>query len=305
MSSHPIVSSRWHRTAAAVRIPAVAAVAALALTSCGLAQNAGDVDEDRTISMIVTESAPYQEPTELVKEQLASEGWTLETTYVTDIIQPNQTVEQGEYDVNFFQHIAYLDQFNTDNNTALEPIFSVYYGRSGYFSTKYDSFEDLPDGSKISIPVDTSNNGRALKLLEEAGLIELDPEKSVTEISQQDILSNPKGLTFVEVDQQSLAQTLPDVDAGFGFVRLIAEGGYDVEETQLILESDPEVELPFSVVLTAKPEFRDTEAARVLQEAYQSDEVEQWYADYEGGVVEFTDRITVDNSEQIWSDYTE
>jgi D-methionine transport system substrate-binding protein len=304
MSSHRNSTTVRRRLIAAVRIPALAAVAGLALTSCGLAQNAGNVDEDRTISMIVTESAPYQEPTELVKEQLAQEGWTLETTYVTDIIQPNQTVQQGEYDVNFFQHIAYLDQFNTDNDTSLEPIFSIYYGRSGFFSTKHGSFDDLPDGAQISIPVDTSNNGRALKLLEEAGLIKLDPEKSVTEISQQDIIANPKNLTFIEVDQQSLAQTLPDVDAGFGFIRLIAEAGYDVEETQLILESDPDVELPFSVVLTAKPEFRDTEAARVLQEAYQSDEVEQWYEDYQGGVVEFTDKITVDNSAQIWADYT-
>jgi D-methionine transport system substrate-binding protein len=304
MSPRSHTPSRRRRLATALRLPAVAAVAGLALTSCGLAQNTGSVDEDRTISMIVTESAPYQEPTELVKEQLAQDGWTLETTYVTDIIQPNQTVQQGEYDVNFFQHIAYLDQFNTDNATTLEPIFSVYYGRSGFFSTQHQSLDDLPDGAQVSIPVDTSNNGRALKLLEEAGLITLDPSKSVTEVSQQDITANPKNLTFVEVDQQSLAQTLPDVDAGFGFVRLIAEAGYDLKDTQLILESDPEVELPFSVVLAAQPEFRNTEAARVLQEAYQSDEVEQWYKDYQGGVVEFTDKITVDNSAQVWSDYT-
>jgi D-methionine transport system substrate-binding protein len=287
----------------AVRLLALASVAGLALTSCGLSQAAGGPDEDRTISMIVTESAPYQEPTELVKERLAEDGWTLETTYVTDIIQPNQTVEQGEYDVNFFQHLAYLEQFNRDNNTAVEPVFSVYYGRSGVFSLKHDSFDDLPDGAKVSIPVDTSNNGRALKLIEEAGLIELDASKPVTQLSQRDITANPKNLEFIEVDQQSLAQTLPDVDAGFGFIRLIAEAGHDVEETGLILEDDPEVELPFSVVVAAKPEFRDTEAARVLQEAYQSDEVEQWYQDYQGGVVEYTDEITVDNSQQIWSEF--
>ncbi|MDI3329443.1 MAG: MetQ/NlpA family ABC transporter substrate-binding protein [Micrococcus sp.] len=305
MSTHS--ASRRHQLAprrprGAARLLALASIAGLSLTSCGLAQSSGG-GEDQTISMIVTESAPYQEPTELVKEKLAEEGWTLETTYVTDIIQPNQTVEQGEYDVNFFQHLAYLQQFNQDNGTTVEPVFSVYYGRSGVFSLKHDSFEELPDGAKISIPVDTSNNGRALKLIEEAGLIELDPAKPVTQLSQRDITANPKNLTFVEVDQQSLAQTLPDVDAGFGFIRLIAEAGHDVEETALILEDDPEVELPFSVVVAAKPEFRDSEAARVLQEAYQSDEVEQWYEEYQGGVVEYTDEITVENSQQIWSDF--
>lgn len=295
----PSLSRRPRATA---RLLALAAVAGLSLTSCGLAQTSGGA-EDKTISMIVTESAPYQEPTELVKEKLAEDGWTLETTYVTDIIQPNQTVEQGEYDVNFFQHLAYLEQFNQDNGTTVEPVFSVYYGRSGVFSLKHDSFESLPDGAQVSIPVDTTNNGRALKLIEEAGLIELDPEKTVTQLSQRDITANPKNLEFVEVDQQSLAQTLPDVDAGFGFVRLIAEAGHDVEETGLILEDDPEVELPFSVVVAAKPEFRDTEAARVLQDAYQSDEIEQWYEDYQGGVVEYTDRVTVENSQQLWEDF--
>ncbi len=282
---------------------ALTAFAGLSSTGCGPSQEAG-ATPDRKISMIVTESAPYQEPTELVKKKLADQGWTLQTTYVTDIIQPNNTVQQGEYDVNFFQHLAYLKQFNRDNGTAVEPLFSVYYGRSGLFSLTLDSFDDLPQGAKISIPVDTSNNGRALQLLAEAGVIEVDPDKPVTQLSQRDITSNPKKVEFVEVDQQSLAQTLPDVAAGFGFVRLIAEAGYDVDESTLILEDDPGVQLPFSVVVAAKAEFRDTEAARVLQEAYHSPEVQQWYADYEGGVVAYTGEVTLENSAQVWKEFS-
>lgn len=282
---------------------ALSGAALLALTSCGLV-NAGASDEDQTITMIVTESAPYQDPTEIVKEQLEEQGWTLETTYVTDIVLPNQAVTRGEYDVNFFQHQAYLRQFNQDNDTEVESLFSVYYTHSGIFSLKYDSLDELPDGAQVAIPVDTSNNGRALKLLAEGGLIEVDESKEVTELSQRDITANPKNIEFIEIDQQSLGQSLPDVDAGFGFIRSIADAGYEIEDTVLLLEEDPEVKVPFTVVVAAQPEFRDTEAAKVLQEAYQSEDVQQWYDEYlGGGVVTYEGSITVENSADTWAEF--
>lgn len=283
---------------------ALSGAALLALTSCGLVNAGSSADDDQTISMIVTESAPYQDPTEIVKEQLEEQGWTLETTYVTDIVLPNEAVNNGEYDVNFFQHQAYLRQFNQDNGTDVESLFSVYYTHSGIFSLTYDSLDELPDGAQVAIPVDTSNNGRALKLLADGGVIEVDESKEVTELSQRDITANPKNIEFIEIDQQSLGQSLPDVDAGFGFIRSIADAGYDIEDTVLLLEEDPEVKVPFTVVVVSQPEFRDTEAARVLQEAYQSEEVQQWYDEYlGGGVVTYEGSITVENSADTWAEF--
>src|SRR5699024_179074 len=133
---------RWVKLAAAFTL-----ILAPTLTACGLTGSVsaeGD-QSDKTISLIVTESAPYQEPTEIARELLAEDGWELETTYVTDIVQPNQVVSQGEYDANYFQHLAYLRQFNADNGTEVEPAFSTYYQPSGIFSLQHDSFEDLPD----------------------------------------------------------------------------------------------------------------------------------------------------------------
>ena len=285
-----------------VKTLALAGAGTLALTSCGLADAVGE--EDRTISMIVTESAPFQEPTEIAKELLAEEGWTLETTYVTDIIQPNQVVAQGEYDANFFQHIAYQRQFNQDNGTDVEPAFSVYYAPSGIFSLQHESIEDLPEGAQIALAVDTANNGRGLKLLADAGAIEIDESQEVTELSQQDITSNPKNFEFIEVDQQSTPQSLPDVDAGFAFARLIAEAGHEVDDTALILEEDDEVRIPYTVVVSGAPDFQDTEAAEALQSAFQSEEVQQWYADYLDGAIDFTDEFTVDTVDEIWEDFT-
>ena len=279
----------------------VSVLMALALTSCGLA---GADDEDKTISIIVTESAPFQEPTEIAKELLAEEGWELQPTYVTDIVQPNQVVSQGEYDANFFQHLAYLRQFNADNDTDVEPAFSSYYQQSGIFSLNYDSLDDLPDGAEIALPVDTANNGRGIKLLAEHGLLEIDESIPVTSLSQSDIVENPHNFEFVEVDQQSTAHTLSDVDAGFVFSRLVAEAGHDVHETALALEEDEDVRHPYTNVVAVQPGDQDSAKTQALQEAYQSPEVQEWLEDYLDGVLEYNDEVTTDNAPEVWETFT-
>ena len=284
----------------------VIGLAALAVTSCGLTQagSATEDPEDRTITLIVTESAPYQEPTEIARELLAEDGWELETTYVTDIVQPNQVLSQGEYDANYFQHLAYLRQFNTDNGTEVEPAFSTYYQPSGLFSLQHDSFDDLPDGAEISLAVDTANNGRGIKLLADHGLLEIDETIPVTELSQADIVENPRNFEFVEIDQQSSAHTLADVDAGFAFARLVAEAGHDVHETALALEDDDEVRRPYTNIVAVQPGNQDTEKTKALQEAYQSPEVQDWFADYLDGAIEYNGDITTDNAQDIWAEFT-
>lgn len=276
------MTNHSHVPARRLAFAAAGAAGLLALGGCGLAG-----DDDQTISMIVTESGPFQDPTEIAAELLAEDGWELETTYVTDIVQPNQVVSNGEYDVNYFQHLAYLDQFNQDYDLDVEPIFAVFQAPAGIYSEEHDSLEDLPDGAQIALPVDRANNGRGLLMLHEAGLLEIDDSKEVTEISQEDIVENPHDFRFVEVDQQSLAQTLPDVDAGFSFTRLIAESNVDVEATEpLIIEEDAEAQLPFTVVVAAAPGFAEEEPEKyeALREAYQSEEVQEWFDEYIGGL---------------------
>lgn len=279
---------------------AVVAATALTITGCGL------IDDDETIDIIVTESAPFQEPTEIAAELLEEEGYELDVTYVTDINQPNQVVSSGEYEANYFQHLAYLNNFNEANDTAVDPLFSVYYAPAGLFSLEHDSLEDLPDGAEVNLPVDPSNNGRALQLLADAGLIEIDESVPVVELSQNDITDNPKNLEFTETDQQSGAQVLPDVDLGFAFVRLVAEADYDVDETMLHLEDGrDEVRTPFTCVVAVGPEGVTDEQAEALQDAFQSEEVEQWFEEYEGGVIDYADFITLDNVDEIWAEFSE
>lgn len=274
---------------------------ALAVTGCGLA---GEGEE--TISIVVTESAPFQEPAEIAAELLEEQGYELDITYMTDINQPNQVVQTGEYEANYFQHLAYLNNFNDSNNTEVQPLFSVYYAPSGLFSLEYDDIDDIPDGAEVNLPVDPSNNGRALQLLADAGLIEIDQDVSVIELTQNHITDNPRDLQFVETDQQSGAQVLPDVDLGFAFVRLVAEAGYEVEDTLVHLEDGrDEVRTPFTCVVAVGPEGVTDEQAQALQDAFQSPEIEQWFDEYQGGVIDYADFITLDNAEEIWADFTD
>lgn len=262
----------------------VAAVGVTALTGCGLTGAAGATNAaDKSIKLIVTESAPYQEPTKIAKRLLEKAGWTVDVKYVTDIIQPNLAVAQKEYDANFFQHGAYLQQFDKDNGLDLVGLFYEYGSPGGIYSTKHSSLAQLPEGAKIALPVDTANNGRALFLLRDAGLLGLTHGVDVIHTSQKSITANPKKFQFVEVDQQSLKETLPDVDAAFLFLRLAAEAGL-TDKDRLAFEQDAD-QIPFRCVVAARPDLVGTAKAKALRKAYQSPEVRTWYEGYIGGIL--------------------
>lgn len=250
------------------------------VTGCGL-----DAFGGKTLRLIVTESAPFQEPTEIARGILEDDGWDVSVTYVTDIIQPNHAVERGEYDVNFFQNLSYLKQFNEDNDLDIEPILFMFEQPSGIYSSVYDSLDDLPDGARVALPVDTANNGRGIRLLARGGLLEIDDSVPVAALSVHDITANPKNLEFIEVDQQSVGQVYTDVDAVFGFARLLAEVDVMPEEV-LIMESAEEA-LPFALTISAKPGFRDEhpEKYEALRTAFHDETVEQWYGDYLEGIL--------------------
>lgn len=250
------------------------------VTGCGL-----DAFGGKTLRLIVTESAPFQEPTEIARGILEDDGWDVSVTYVTDIIQPNHAVERGEYDVNFFQNLSYLKQFNEDNDLDIEPILFMFEQPSGIYSSVYNSLDDLPDGARVALPVDTANNGRGIRLLARGGLLEIDDSVPVAALSVHDITANPKNLEFIEVDQQSVGQVYTDVDAVFGFARLLAEVDVMPEEV-LIMESAEEA-LPFALTISAKPGFRDEHPGKyeALRTAFHDEAVEQWYGDYLEGIL--------------------
>lgn len=267
-----------------LRSLAAAAVAApvLGATGCGFSGAAAGGSGDKTITIISSPVKVYEEPVKIAQKLLADKGWTLEVQFVSDINQPNLSVAQGEADANCFQHGAYLMKFNEDKGLDLVPLFYIRNSPAVLYSYKYKDLEQLPDGAKISIPVDPANNGRALFMLRSKGLLELRDGVNVVTTSQADITSNPKNLQFVEIDQLSLSQTLKDVDAGFMFQSTAVDAGIH-EQANIVAEEEEEDAIPYRALFAAKPEFAGTEKAKALQEAIQSPEVAEFFKTYQDG----------------------
>jgi D-methionine transport system substrate-binding protein len=263
---------------------AAASVPVLGAAGCA-ASGASGASGDKTIRIISSPVKVYEEPVKIAQKLLADKGWTLQAQFVNDINQPNLAVAQGEADANCFQHGAYLEQFNKDKGLDLVPLFYIRNSPAVLYSYKYTDLKQLPDGAKISIPVDPANNGRALFMLRAKGLLELKDGISVVTASQADITANPKKFQFVEIDQLSLPQTLKDVDAGFMFQSTAIDAGVN-KEAHLVAKEEHEDEIPYRALFAGTREFAGTEKAKVLREAIQSPEVAEFFKNYQDGFFE-------------------
>lgn len=155
---------------------------------------------------------PHAEILEHVKPALEKKGVILEITEFNDYVQPNLAVDEGELDVNFFQHKPYLDVFVKDHGSDLVPVAGVHVEPMGLYSKKITMIDELKDGATIAIPNDPTNGGRALLLLAKEGLIKLEDPTSVT-ATVLDITENKKNLQFQELEAAQLPRALEDVDA--------------------------------------------------------------------------------------------
>ncbi len=160
---------------------------------------------------IAATPVPHAEVLEFIKPIMAELGFDLEVVVFNDYNLPNLTVESGELDANYFQHTNYMNYFNEENKTHIVNVIPVHFEPMGVFKGKADSIEALKDGAVIGVPNDTTNEGRALLLLETMGLIELNPEAG-TAASKLDIIKNEKKLEIVEVEAAQLPLMLPDFD---------------------------------------------------------------------------------------------
>lgn len=208
---------------------AVFAVALFALAGCGsssASSSAASSDassgsseaasseaaSDDTVITVGASPTPHAEIlTNAVAPILEKEGYTLEVVEFTDYVLPNTSVEEGELDANYFQHIPYLDDFNAEQGTHLVNVAGVHIEPMRIYAGKTTSLDALADGAQVAVPNDATNEARALLLLEANGLITLDPAAGIA-ATPQDITDNPKNLTFVEVEAASVPTVLPDVD---------------------------------------------------------------------------------------------
>ena len=274
---------------------------AMALTLClGLAACGGTPAEDpadentpqtetsgETVTLRVGATpAPHQEILEQVVDTLAAQGITLEIVPYTDYLTPNVAVEEGEDDANFFQHITYMETYNADNNTHLVNAGSIHYEPMGIYAGKTTSLEEIPDGAVIAVPNDATNEGRALLLLQDLGLIEL-KEDAGLEATPNDITSNPKNLEFKELEAAMLPQTIEEVDLSIINSNYALQAGLN-PTTDALASEDPESDAAqaYTNIIAVKEGNENNEAIKALVAALQSDEVREFIeSNYNGSVL--------------------
>ncbi|WP_449285581.1 MetQ/NlpA family ABC transporter substrate-binding protein [Marinobacter sp. PE14] len=225
---------------------------------------------------------PHAEILEFVKPQLAEQGVELDVKVFTDYIQPNIQVDQKRMDANFFQHQPYLDEFNDGRGTNLVTVTGVHVEPFGAYSSKIDSLDELKEGAVVAIPNDPTNGGRALLLLQKAGVITLKDESKIT-ATPRDIADNPKNLDFKELEAATLPRILNQVDLALINTNYALEAGLNPSEDALVIEGS---ESPYVNILVARPDNKDSEAMQKLAAALKSDAVRDFIMEkYEGAVV--------------------
>jgi len=252
----------------------IAALALTAFSSCSRKSS------DNTLIVGAT-PVPHAQLLELVREDLAGQGFTLKIVEFTDYVQPNAALMAGELDANFFQHLPYLEG-NSEWSQGLVSAFGVLVEPFGLYSNKFTTTADLPDGAAIAIPNDPTNGGRALLLLQTYGLIALRDDAGLR-ATPRDITVNPRNFRFIELEAAQLPRALQDVDAATINGNFALQAGLNPVRDSLIIEGS---ESPY-VNIVAVQRGKENEAKIIaLKNALLSDKVKDYINDnYNGGVV--------------------
>ncbi|MFF7109722.1 MULTISPECIES: MetQ/NlpA family ABC transporter substrate-binding protein [Pseudomonas] len=225
---------------------------------------------------------PHAEILNFVKPQLAKEGVELKVKEFTDYIQPNVQVAEKRLDANFFQHQPYLDEFNKAKKTNLVSVTGVHIEPLGVYSAKVKKLDELASGATVVIPNDATNGGRALLLLDKAGVIKLKDNKNILS-TVKDITGNDKGLKFRELEAATIPRVLTQVDAALINTNYALEAKLNPEKDALAIEGS---DSPYVNILVARPDNKDSDAMKKLAAALHSPEVKQFITEkYKGAVV--------------------
>ncbi len=260
----------------------IAVILALALTLSLAA--CGPKADDKTIKVGAT-PAPHAEILEVIKDVLAADGWTLEIVEFNDYVQPNNALEDGELDANYFQHVLYLNQFNEEYGTHLVSAGGIHYEPFGIYAGKTASLEALADGAKIGVPNDATNEARALLLLEQEGLIKLQAGVGLN-ATKADIIENPHNYEIVEINAELLPATLPDLDIAVINGNYAIDAGLKVSQALAIEAAEGTATEYYQNVIAVKEGNESSDKILALLKALKSDAVKQYIEKtYDGAVV--------------------
>lgn len=260
-------------------VTALAAVltASALLTGCGASSG-----NDKVIKIGATVT-PHSEILEKVKENLASSGYELDVIIYNDYVLPNTALEDGELDANFFQHGPYLEDFNKENGTHIVSVAPIHFEPMGLYAGKSSSLADIADGASIAVPNDTTNEARALLLLEANGLIKLKDGAGISS-TVIDIEDNPHNLKIEELEAAQVPKAIQDVDFA------VVNGNYAIEaglsDPIAVEASDSLAADTYANIVCVKEGNENTDKTKALVDAILQDNVRDFInSNYKGAVV--------------------
>ncbi|MFZ4135852.1 MetQ/NlpA family ABC transporter substrate-binding protein [Streptomyces koyangensis] len=259
----------------------------LTLTACGSGSGSDDASGAEGPLVVGATPTPAGEILEYVRKNLAKgAGLDLDIKEFTDYVLPNTALQEGTLDANLYQHKPYLDEFNQSKGTELVALDEVYLPPTGVYSEKVKDIADLRKGATVAVPNDVTNEGRALNLLAEEGLIEL-KKGAGADASPSDIAKNPKNITIKELDPAQLPRSLSDVDAAAINNNFALDAGLDPRKDAILLEKSEDN--PYNNVLAVKKGHENDPRVKKLAELLTSPEVKKFIEDtYKGSVIPAT-----------------
>lgn len=272
-----------------------AVLGSLALTACGGGSGSGNAattaaasgsasTADGTITVGASPS-PHAEILNAVKDELAAAGFNLKVVEYNDYVQPNVALSEGDLDANYFQHKPYLDNYNQENGTDLVSAGAIHFEPMGLYAGKSSDINNVPDGAKIAVPSDATNEARALLLLEKAGVLKL-KDGAGLEATKNDIAENPHKVELVEVEAASVPRTLQDSDFGVINGNYALSAGLDTTATLASEDANSEAAKTYANIVAVRNGDESNEKATALIKALTSDAAKKFIEDqYKGSVI--------------------
>ena len=246
-------------------------------------------EDDKTIT-VAASATPHAEILEQAAPLLGEVGWKLDVTVFEDYVQPNLVVDSGDFDANYFQHIPYLDDFNEEHGTSLVNAGGIHYEPFGIYPGTKEDLSELEEGDVIAVPNDTTNEARALLLLQDNGVIKLKDGVGL-EATARDIEENPNNVEIQELEAAQVSRVAGEV----AFVVLngnyALQAGYSVSKDAVAYEkSDSEAAQTYVNVIAVQEGNEDSDKIKALVDVLKSDEIKDFITEnYDGAVIPFED----------------
>lgn len=266
------------------------AALAFGAVGCGSTTTNETADEATTTTaegatiVVGASPSPHAEILKAAQPLLAEKGITLEIKEFTDYVQPNLALNTGDLDANYFQHQPYLEQFNADNDMDLVALGAVHYEPMGIFAGNSSDLAALPDGAKVGVPNDATNEARALLLLESNGLIKLKEDAGVA-ATKLDIVENPHNLEIVEMEAAQLPLSLGSLDIAVINGNYALSGGLSISDALAIEEADSLAAETYQNVVAVRNGDETRPELQTLIEVLNSQEIADYINEtFEGAV---------------------